>query len=496
MSGKRVCGFLWGAALLAALPSVADSMCGYFSRPIVIDLKEQRVLQPAQIAFITWDPQKKMESVTVQPRFEGNAQDFGMVIPTPSQPKLHEMPRDFFKALGLFTEPKRRAFPESRLMPRLFGRDMAQAAPRAMAERAGGKGGPEAVEPPTTVKVHEVGLVGNLDYKILSAGRPDDLYNWLKDHQYSYSGDEATLEYYVRKKYFFTVMKIDTLQMRKNKDGSYTGDVTPTRFTFPSDELVYPLKITQVSVADKTEALFYVQAPFKVDLPEDMSYQFHWLSLLQHVETRVGAGDLLPKHQKWLQAVKIKAPALLQRGSELGYAFLLGQPLTPNKQGRLPSTLEWAKQLGADDIRILTGEAPYSETVPDPDFGFNQVDLRNPQRAAAIYKVIQRRLDQYGKDRPRGYLVRNAPKEDLKRLPVLRGHLQEGQYLTKFARTFTKAEMNEDLVLVAARAGQVDDRSEHEELLRTVIFRSGRGRFPPLREILPQALPPVQNRNK
>jgi hypothetical protein len=476
MSRKRVCGVLFGAALLAGLPSMADSMCGYFSRPIVVDLKESRVLQPAQTAFITWDPEGKVETVTVQPRFEGNAVDFGMVIPTPTQPKLHEMPKEFFKALGLYTAPKRRAFAESRLMPRIFNEAAQGFAGGDKAMRAGGagKGGFAEPPPPTTVKVHEVGIVGNLDYKILSAERPDDLYNWLKDHKYSYSGDEATLEYYVQKKYFFTVMKIDTLQMRRNKDGSYTGDVTPTRFTFTSEKLVYPMKITQISVKDKTEALFYVQAPYKVDLPEDMSYQFHWLSLLQQSQANVGVNDLLPDNQKWLKAVTENSPGLFKRGQELGYSFPVGQPLPANKQGRLPSTLEWAKHLTADDIRVLTGDAPYSETVPDPDFGFDQVDLRDPQRAQAIFKVIQRRLDKAQKDRPRGYLVRDASKEDLKSLPVLRGHLKEGQYLTKFTRTFTKAEMNEDMVMVQAKAGNVEDRSEHEELLRTVIF-GGRG---------------------
>src|SRR5438309_6711372 len=84
----------------------AESMCGYF-RPIIVDLKQpSEMLQPSQIAFITWDPVKKAETVSVQPRFEGNALDFGMVIPTPSQPKLDAMPRDFFKALGVFTMPK------------------------------------------------------------------------------------------------------------------------------------------------------------------------------------------------------------------------------------------------------------------------------------------------------------------------------------------------------------------------------------------------------
>ena len=49
-------------------------------------------------------PVEKVETFTVQPKFEGNALDFGMVIPTPSQPKLHEMPRDRIDALVVVAE--------------------------------------------------------------------------------------------------------------------------------------------------------------------------------------------------------------------------------------------------------------------------------------------------------------------------------------------------------------------------------------------------------
>src|SRR6266705_5503476 len=85
--------------------------CCYFSA------KNADILQPAQKAFITWDPVEKVETFTVQPKFEGNALDFGMVIPTPSQPKLHEMPRDFFKHLAVYTIMRKREFPQSKLLP-------------------------------------------------------------------------------------------------------------------------------------------------------------------------------------------------------------------------------------------------------------------------------------------------------------------------------------------------------------------------------------------
>jgi hypothetical protein len=231
-------------------PDRAPAACCYFSA------KEADILQPAQKAFITWDAKEKVESFTVQPKFEGNALDFGMVIPTPSKPKLDEMPRDFFKELAVFTILKKREYPHSKLLPQPPRRALlAEGAP---ASAAGGLG-----RRPSTVRVLEAGVVGSLDYKIIVADRADDLYAWLKANKYSYAGDEATLNFYVKKKWFFTVMKIDTMQMKKNKDGTYTGEVTPTRFQFASDKLVYPLKITQISVKDKTEALFYVQTSYK-----------------------------------------------------------------------------------------------------------------------------------------------------------------------------------------------------------------------------------------
>src|SRR5262249_46378931 len=90
MRGYRVRGrlvALAGALLALGLTPPAYSACCYFSA------KDKDILQPGQKVFISWDPMEKTESWTVQPKFEGNAQDFGMVIPTPTQPKLDEMPR-------------------------------------------------------------------------------------------------------------------------------------------------------------------------------------------------------------------------------------------------------------------------------------------------------------------------------------------------------------------------------------------------------------------
>src|SRR3954470_10079824 len=105
--------------LSLTLPSAAPAACCYFSA------QNTDILQPAQKVFITWDPAAKSESFTVQPKFEGNALDFGMVIPTPTQPKLHEMPRDFFKHLAIYSILKKREVPHSKLLPIIRDRRLA-----------------------------------------------------------------------------------------------------------------------------------------------------------------------------------------------------------------------------------------------------------------------------------------------------------------------------------------------------------------------------------
>jgi len=442
------------------LPAASQAACCYFSA------KNTDILQPAQKVFITWNPDEKIETFTVQPKFEGNALDFGMVIPTPTHPKLHEMPRDFFKHLAIYSIMKRRESPKSDLLPQMmFGRGAGGGgfAPQARAN-AMEKADRNEPEKKPTVIVLETGVVGSLDYKIIEATRADDLFTWLKDNKYSYAGDEATLNHYIQKKWLFTVMKIDTMQMKRNKDGTFDGEVTPTRFQFTSEKMVYPLKITQISVREKTEALFYVQAPFKVDLTGDFTYQYTWVPMLQ-AATGCTPGGIKGGGEEWIKMFGQQIPPLLARANTLGFRFQPGQRPQPNNKGHIPTTMEWARKLSKTDIGVLSGKAPYSETVPNVDEGFSKADLKDPQRAEAIYKVIRARLAKAQQERPFGFLVRHAPADDVRNLQQLAGHLSESLFITKFRKIFARDEMNDDLLIVPARYNETEDNSEYEELL-------------------------------
>src|SRR6516164_3686432 len=117
---------LWGvlaalAGLLSiAIPGPVNSASSYFST------KDKEVVEPAEEVFITWDPKERVETLTVQPRVTGNAPDFGMVIPTPAQPRVEEMPKTLLRELAVFTTLKRRESPVSKLMSELVAGRLAR----------------------------------------------------------------------------------------------------------------------------------------------------------------------------------------------------------------------------------------------------------------------------------------------------------------------------------------------------------------------------------
>jgi hypothetical protein len=197
-----------------------------------------------------------------------------------------------------------------------------------------------------------------------------------------------------------------------------------------------------------------------------------WIPLLQSSRkpgsTKIAKGGGLPgRGGEWLDAFKGEIPPLLTRAREIGFVFVRNQRPAPNDKGHIPTTMEWARKLTKEDIAILNGKAPYSETLPDVDEGFAKADLADPARAEAVTKVIRARLAKAQQDRPNGYLIRHAPADDVKDLQKLAGHLTEGLFITKFRKIFARDEMNDDLAIVPARYNGIEDVSEYEEILPT-----------------------------
>ncbi len=279
------------------------------------------------------------------------------------------------------------------------------------------------------VKVLEAGVVGSLDYKIIVAENSKGLFEWLQDNKYSYSGDEKTLEFYIAKKWFFTVMKIDSKAMKKAADGTYLGEVTPTRFTFETEKCIYPLKITQISVKDKTDALFYVQSAQQLDLEGDLSWMHSYRTM--YLTFMLGCGAT-PEQQK-----------------ELAQAA----------GGDLPPSARWVT------VKEMCDEAwsDYEKQVKsgddrDDDYAKKKLEqIRTTWSAPGRGKIarFEGRSPYFSKFAH--YPNREAPEADVKGLTRLKGHLQKGKWLTKFRKQIRKDEMSDDLVLAPVTDGSEQD---------------------------------------
>ena len=75
---------------------------------------------------------------------------------------------------------------------------------------------------------------------------------------------------------------------------------------------------------------------------------------------------------------------------------------------------------------------------------------------------------------------REAPKEDVEKLKLLKGHVKKGQFVTKMRKVFSKDEMSDDLEFVRAKVGDKDDDIEyfsHPADLAPVIVNECRWRL-------------------
>jgi hypothetical protein len=428
-----------------------NAACCYFAA------KDKDINQPGQKAFISWHPESKSEMFTVQPKFEGNAVDFGMVIPTPARPKLDEMPRDFFKDLAIYTilmplpQPIYSPLDPQRIMRRgmLAGNAM-----------GGGGGFAQGLLRKSAVHILESGVVGSLDYKIIVADDAHGLFDWLKENNYSYGGDQSTLDFYIKKKWFFTVMKIDPKQMKTAADGSYVGEVTPTRFSFSSRECIYPLKITQLSVKDKTDALFYVQAPRQMNMYGDWSwmpsYRSMYLTYMLGCSATEQDRQELQAQSQWLQARRAKDPRYettkLEWAKKLGDGELsvLEDPKKNFAQMGTGDLPPGAKEVSLEDF-LTAMKAAYAKSEQSPENVHAQLARKEDQYQPAKGTIVKYDDNSVGKGfiytHYAFYPAREAPSEEISGLTRLKGHLQHGQWLTKFRKILRKEEMTDDLVL-------------------------------------------------
>lgn len=219
---------LWPAVSMAVallltslLPAPVPGCCAVFpsGKPVV---------NADQTVLIIWDAESKTEHFIRQASFKSDTDDFGFLVPTPSQPELDESGDEAFPILRKLTEP------EHMKMPRPpSGGGMACGCGSVMAPVK------SAGEAPAVVVLDEK-LVAGFNAVVLEARSADALVGWLKERGYNFSPEVQAWA----KPYIDQGWKITALKVAKGKDDKEGKTVAASslRISFKTDRPLFPYR--------------------------------------------------------------------------------------------------------------------------------------------------------------------------------------------------------------------------------------------------------------
>jgi hypothetical protein len=211
-----------GAVLLAHLVSPPGQAC------CPAPPGGKPVVNADQTVILIWDAATGTQHFIRQASFKSEAEDFGFLVPTPSQPELDESGNDAFGLLRKLTEPERKKVPRPR------GGMGCGCGALPMARQAGNEPTAEAV------LVLDEKRVAGFNAAVLETRSTAALVNWLKTNGYAFSPEvEAWARPYVEQGW-----KITALKVAKGKDGQASKDVAASalRMTFKTDRPLFPYR--------------------------------------------------------------------------------------------------------------------------------------------------------------------------------------------------------------------------------------------------------------
>jgi Uncharacterized protein conserved in bacteria (DUF2330) len=215
------------------------------------------VLNADQTVIIIWDAAARTQHFIRQASFKSEADNFGFLVPSPSQPELNESGNEAFSYLQKLTEP------ETIRQPRPQGQGC-------------GCGGAKSVEfamKSADVRVLEEKMVAGFKASVLEAGSANALVNWLKDNGYAFSPQvEAWAKPYIDQGWKFTALKI--AKSKDDKDNKLVAS-SALRMTFKTDRPLFPYREPESTAKDigtskrLLRIYFVAEARYQGDLTKD-----------------------------------------------------------------------------------------------------------------------------------------------------------------------------------------------------------------------------------
>jgi hypothetical protein len=232
---RKSCGpaalALTGAVVSASLlltPSNAQA-CGCFAPP---DPSVPIVQAGENIVFSHEDG---VITAHIQIQFQGSANEFGWLLPLPSEPDMKLGIEELFTQVINTTQPKYRlnqVVGDSCEWNNTFGRG------GGFPANADSQGNPPAPEDPGLKVI--TGSVGPFDFAKIQADDKQKMFDWLTaNHFFVPAGTESVVDQYINNNAWFLALKL-----RKGED---TGDLQPVVVRYASDLPMIPIILTQVT---------------------------------------------------------------------------------------------------------------------------------------------------------------------------------------------------------------------------------------------------------
>ncbi len=206
--------------------------------------------QSNQQALILYDSSavNATQHLVLSVSFEGEAEEVAWVIPVPGKPEISLSDSEVFRELSDFTVP-----PIPKRPWWAIGCGLGDIGP-----------------PSDGVDVIDEKVVGPYATATLSATDPTALVDWLNTNGYHFPDEgEPIIAEYIDKEWYFVATRINAVDTATGI-ALEEGLIEPIVLSFPTDEIVYPLRITSLS-AKSPQVLLYILAD-EVVAPE----QYPW----------------------------------------------------------------------------------------------------------------------------------------------------------------------------------------------------------------------------
>jgi MYXO-CTERM domain-containing protein len=230
---------------LIALSQPAAACGGFFCSNTDVDQSAERIL------FAKNEELGEVEA-HVQIFFQGSAEEFAWVVPTPDIPELFLSSDQIFSVLEAATAPRfvlEYEEVDECEDDRWWGYDDAFSASSSPAPEAGGG-----------VNVVAEEEVGPYETVILQARTSDDLLTWLQDNDFDLPDDlSPALDPYVAEQSYFVAMRL--------ANDKSAGDIQPLGMRYPSEAISIPIQLTSIAATPDMRVETYVLGDYRA-VPE------------------------------------------------------------------------------------------------------------------------------------------------------------------------------------------------------------------------------------